>query len=112
MQRQARGRVVIGLSSVASGHGAPLAPWGMHTLGDPTLIANGRQPSAGVPTYVVVSLLTGARTEELRALTWSRVNLDDNPPTIDSGALSEHTATRRRPSHAAHSSCRHAASKP
>jgi integrase len=28
--------------------------------------------------YVVVSLLTGARTEELRALTWSRVNLDGN----------------------------------
>jgi integrase len=33
--------------------------------------------------YVVISLLTGARTEELRALTWSRVNLDGNPPTID-----------------------------
>jgi integrase len=33
--------------------------------------------------YVVVSLLTGARTEELRALTWSRVNLDGNPPTVD-----------------------------
>jgi integrase len=33
--------------------------------------------------YVVVSLLTGARTEELRALTWSRVNLDGSPPTID-----------------------------
>jgi integrase len=33
--------------------------------------------------YVVVSLLIGARTEELRALTWSRVNLDGNPPIID-----------------------------
>jgi integrase len=33
--------------------------------------------------YVVLSLLTGARTEELRALTWSRVNLDGNRPTID-----------------------------
>src|SRR5215213_522397 len=33
--------------------------------------------------YVVVSLLTGARTEELRALTWSRVHLDANPPTVD-----------------------------
>jgi len=33
--------------------------------------------------HVVVSLLTGARTEELRALTWSRLNLDGNPPTID-----------------------------
>jgi hypothetical protein len=34
--------------------------------------------------YVVVSLLTGARTEELRALTWDHVDLngkpDDDPP--------------------------------
>ncbi len=29
--------------------------------------------------YVVVSLLTGARTEELRALTWDHVDLDGNP---------------------------------
>ena len=32
--------------------------------------------------YVVMSLLTGARTEELRALTWSRVDLDSDPPTV------------------------------
>src|SRR3954470_4100038 len=32
--------------------------------------------------YIVVSLLTGARTEELRALTWNRVHLAGNPPTI------------------------------
>jgi integrase len=35
--------------------------------------------------YVVISLLTGPRTEELRALTWDHVDLhgkpDDNPPT-------------------------------
>lgn len=35
-------------------------------------------------TYIVVSLLTGARTEELRALTWDHVDLkgepDDEPP--------------------------------
>jgi integrase len=30
--------------------------------------------------YVIVSLLTGARTEELRALTWSHVDLDADPP--------------------------------
>lgn len=29
--------------------------------------------------YIVVSLLTGARTEELRALTWSHVDLDGRP---------------------------------
>lgn len=32
--------------------------------------------------YIVVSLLTGARTEELRALTWSHVDLDSDPPYI------------------------------
>ncbi|GAA3040598.1 hypothetical protein GCM10010464_00160 [Pseudonocardia yunnanensis] len=29
--------------------------------------------------YALLSLLTGARTEELRALTWNHVNLDGNP---------------------------------
>jgi integrase len=29
--------------------------------------------------YIVVSLLTGARTEELRALTWDHVDLDGKP---------------------------------
>ena len=32
--------------------------------------------------YIIVSLLTGARTEELRALTWSHVDLDATPPII------------------------------
>ena len=32
--------------------------------------------------YIVVSLLTGARTEELRPLTWSHVDLEANPPFI------------------------------
>ncbi|MFI6457766.1 tyrosine recombinase XerC [Streptosporangium amethystogenes] len=32
--------------------------------------------------YVVLSLLLGARTEELRALTWSQVDLDGTPPSI------------------------------
>jgi integrase len=32
--------------------------------------------------YIVVSLLTGARTEELQALTWSHVQLDATPPVI------------------------------
>ena len=33
--------------------------------------------------YIVVSLLTGARTEELRALTWPHVRLDADPPFIE-----------------------------
>jgi integrase len=32
--------------------------------------------------YVIVSLRPGARTEELRALTWSHVDLDGDPPTV------------------------------
>ena len=32
--------------------------------------------------YIVLSLLTGARTEELRALTWDHLDLDADPPTI------------------------------
>jgi integrase len=33
--------------------------------------------------YIVVSLLTGARTEELRPLTWPHVSLDSVPPFIE-----------------------------
>jgi integrase len=32
-----------------------------------------------VHAYVVVSLLTGARTEEMRALTWDRVDVEGDP---------------------------------
>ncbi|MGJ6968933.1 hypothetical protein ACSDR0_44240 [Streptosporangium sp. G11] len=32
--------------------------------------------------YIVLSLLLGARTEELRALAWSHVDLDGTPPSI------------------------------
>lgn len=35
-----------------------------------------------IGAYVVLSLLTGARTEELRALTWAHVDLDGIPPHI------------------------------
>ncbi len=34
-----------------------------------------------IGAYIVVSLLTGARTEELRALTWAHVQLDRDPQT-------------------------------
>jgi integrase len=32
--------------------------------------------------YVVIALMTGARTEELRALIWSHLDLNGDPPTI------------------------------
>jgi integrase len=37
---------------------------------------------SGLHAYIVLSLLIGARTEELRALTWSHVDLDSEPPVI------------------------------
>ena len=33
--------------------------------------------------YIVLSLLTGARTEELRALTWDHLSLDTEPPFVE-----------------------------
>jgi integrase len=44
------------------------------------LTAAQRHPT--MHAYIVVSLLTGARTEELRALTWSHVDLDGEPPSV------------------------------
>jgi hypothetical protein len=56
-----------------------------------------------IGAYVTASLLTGARTEELRALTWSHVDLDGDPvpippcyPTCGYGARSARAATARR----------------
>jgi hypothetical protein len=40
------------------------------------LLAAERSP---LRAYIVVSLLTGARTEELRALTWDHIDLDGKP---------------------------------
>lgn len=40
------------------------------------------QDGTGMRAYVVVSLLTGGRTEELRALTWAHVDLGGNPPSV------------------------------
>lgn len=47
------------------------------------LILAAEGTSGPMRAYVVVSLLTGARTEELRALTWDRVHLDGVPVTVD-----------------------------
>ncbi|HEY9289911.1 MAG TPA: site-specific integrase [Microlunatus sp.] len=33
--------------------------------------------------YIAVSLLTGARTEEMRALRWEHVHLDEDPPLVE-----------------------------
>ncbi len=38
--------------------------------------------------YIVLSLLTGARTEELRALRWDHLDLDADPPNDHGLAVS------------------------
>lgn len=38
--------------------------------------------SSPLHAYIVLSLLTGARTEELRALTWDHVDLDGDPRSV------------------------------
>ena len=70
--------------------------------------------------YIVLSLLTGARTEELRALTWDHVDLDGEPdadpprPAVDrtSGAPYARAGTPRPGSPAARWPCPPAASRP
>jgi integrase len=43
--------------------------------------------SSSMHAYVVLSLLIGARTEELRALTWSHVDLEGKPTTTGTSAV-------------------------
>ena len=52
------------------------------TLAQATDLLAAAQQHPGMHAYIVVSLLTGARTEELRALTWSHTDLDGEPPSM------------------------------
>jgi integrase len=56
--------------------------------------------------YIVVSLLTGARTEELRALTWSHTDLTASHRACSYGDQCEKAVTRRRDCHSAPSNFR------
>ena len=56
------------------------APGGRPLVQAEALLAAAENTS--LHAYIVLSLLTGARTEELRALTWSYVDLDTDPPFI------------------------------
>jgi integrase len=46
------------------------------------LLARAEAEPSAVGAYIVLSLLTGARTEELRALTWTHVDLSGDPDAI------------------------------
>jgi integrase len=81
MARDKVKRNVVALCSVPKGLGGRPSKALTFTQAEAMLkAAEGRRMYA----YIVLSLLTGARTEELRALTWDHVNLegkrDANPP--------------------------------
>src|ERR1035441_9259530 len=79
MARDLVRRNVLALCSVPQGQpGRPSKALTMVQAEAILTAAEGRSLHA----YIVVSLLTGARTEELRALTWSHVDLDATPPVI------------------------------
>lgn len=92
---QARDRVkrnVVLLCDVPQGHGGRPSKSLSFDEADALLAA---AESRSLHAYIVVSLLTGARTEELRALTWSHVDLDATRLSSWSGVLSELAATPR-----------------
>ncbi|WP_433208084.1 site-specific integrase [Dactylosporangium sp. CS-047395] len=79
-------RNVVALCSVPKGQ--PGRPSKSLTFAQAEALLNAAQ-NAPLGAYVVVSLLTGVRTEELRALTWAHVDLDGQadadppvPPSI------------------------------
>ncbi len=51
----------------------------MATSGDHDLAVDKAAEGSTIGAYILLSLLTGARTEELRALTWVHVQLDGDP---------------------------------
>lgn len=76
---QARDKVkrnVVALCDVPTGRQG--RPSKALTLAQAEAVLNAAEGTA-IYAYVVLSLLVGARTEELRALTWSHVDLDGEP---------------------------------
>jgi integrase len=83
---QARDKVkrnVVLLCEVPAG--GPGRPSKSLTLPQAEALLTAAEASA-MHAYVVLSLLIGARTEELRALTWSHVDLDDKPAGVGTPA--------------------------
>jgi integrase len=76
MARDQVRRNVVALCSVPQGQ--PGRPSKALTLAQAEAILTAADGSR-LHAYIVVSLLTGARTEELRALTWDHVDLDGDP---------------------------------
>jgi integrase len=81
MARDQVKRNVVALCSIPKGQ--PGRPSKSLTLDQAKALLDAAE-SSRLHAYIVVSLLTGARTEEMRALTWDHVDLDGvpsaNPP--------------------------------
>jgi len=80
MQRDLVRRNVVELTQVPSGRPGRASKAFTPKLADAVL--NGTRADR-FHAYIVVSMLTGARTEELRALRWDHVHLDVDPPFIE-----------------------------
>lgn len=80
MQRDLVGRNVVELTEVPAGRPGRVSKAFTAQLADAVLTQ-----TAGdrFHAYIVVSMLTGARTEELRALRWEHVCLDADPPFME-----------------------------
>jgi integrase len=76
MARDKVRRNVVELCTVPTGQSG--RPSKALTLAQAEAVLQAASP-ARMHAYIVVSLLTGARTEELRALTWDHVDLDGDP---------------------------------
>lgn len=76
MARDKVKRNVVALCSVPKGTGG--RPSKALTFAQAEAVLKAAE-SSRMYAYVVLSLLTGARTEELRALTWDHVDLDGDP---------------------------------
>jgi integrase len=76
MARDLVKRNVVALCGVPSGRGG--RPSKSLTMAQARALLDAAEGSP-LEAYVVVSVLTGARTEELRALTWAHVDLDGSP---------------------------------
>jgi integrase len=76
MARDKVRRNVVDLCTVPTGQ--PGRPSKALTMAEAEAVLQAAERSR-MHAYIVVSLLTGARTEELRALTWDHVDLDGEP---------------------------------
>jgi integrase len=86
MARDLVARNVVGLCGIPRGQAG--RPSKSLTFDQATALLDAAESSALLHAYTTVSLLTGARTEELRALTWDHVDLDGHanpprPPSMD-----------------------------